>query len=128
MRNNRSGFTLVELIVVIIIVGILASISVPLMQRNVKRAQKTEAVAVLGSLRTAERLVKMESTTGSYELFSGGNLGTEMSKYISQEDINGKYYTSDKYSCDGTSLVADDKDDLSDSVTMDLATGNLTNY
>jgi prepilin-type N-terminal cleavage/methylation domain-containing protein len=54
------GFTLIELMVVVIIVGVLAIASVPLYQANVRRAMRAEAVATMGSIRSAQRVFKAE--------------------------------------------------------------------
>ena len=63
-QRNQNGFTLVELMITIVIVGVLASVAIPLYQANVKRAKASEADAALGSVRTAMRVYYAEN--GSY--------------------------------------------------------------
>ena len=49
--NNKSGFTLLEILVVIIIVGVLASVAMPTLFRNVERSRATEALNTLGVIK-----------------------------------------------------------------------------
>ena len=60
-RSRKSGFTLVELMVVAIIVAILAAVAIPLMSANRKRAMSTEADAGCGAVRTALRVYYAEN-------------------------------------------------------------------
>jgi prepilin-type N-terminal cleavage/methylation domain-containing protein len=46
-----SGFTLLELLVVIIIVGVLAGVALPSLFRNIERARAAEAVNTIGIIK-----------------------------------------------------------------------------
>ncbi|MFH1190908.1 MAG: prepilin-type N-terminal cleavage/methylation domain-containing protein [Candidatus Omnitrophota bacterium] len=67
----RKGFTLVELIIVIIIVGILASVGMTQYVKVVEKGRAAEARMILGTLRSAEIAENIE--TGAYATVA--NLG-----------------------------------------------------
>jgi len=100
MNNRKSGFTLVELMVVAIIVAILAAVAIPLMSANKKRAMSTEAEAALGTIRTALRAMYAQS--GAYNLDIDGNpiangiSPTNLSGLL-PGDLDGKYFDEDDY-------------------------------
>jgi len=56
----RKGFTLVELIIVIIIIGILASVGMTQYTKVVEKGRFAEARTVLGSLRSLEIVYNLE--------------------------------------------------------------------
>ena len=51
-NKKRAGFTLVELMIVVIVVGILAAASIPIYQRSMDKARASEGKAILGTART----------------------------------------------------------------------------
>ena len=84
--DKNSGFTLIELIIVVIIIGILAAIAAPMMSGNVKSAKIAEARSMLGGIRTAERLYYAEKNTIGYVVFS------DLGNYMNKSDIDGQYF------------------------------------
>ncbi len=52
MKTRDSGFTLIELMIVVAIVGILAAIAIPAYQGYIGRTQITEALTVIDEVRT----------------------------------------------------------------------------
>jgi prepilin-type N-terminal cleavage/methylation domain-containing protein len=62
-RWGRSAFTLVELAVVILIIGVLAAFGVPRFVKSVERSRSTEAFSYLAAVRAAqERYLAREGT------------------------------------------------------------------
>ena len=49
-RSRGSGFTLVELMIVVAIIGVLAAIAIPAFSRYVRKARTAEAVGTLANL------------------------------------------------------------------------------
>ena len=59
-RGRRGGFTLIELMVVVVILGVLAAAASPIYTGQVRRARTSEAVAGLGAIRSLQILHRME--------------------------------------------------------------------
>ena len=91
-RNLQKGFTLIELMIVVAIIGILAAVALPAYQDYTKRAKVSEVVLAASSCRTS-----ITESYASGNSFAGGNWGCEASatggvtKYVTSvtTDVNG---------------------------------------
>jgi type IV pilus assembly protein PilE len=64
MKRKQSGVTLMELLTVVAVIGILASVALPSYRRYLQRAQRTDATSALLRVQTAEE--KRYLQLGSY--------------------------------------------------------------
>ena len=68
---NHKGFTLIELMIVVAIIGILAAVAIPQYQNYVARAQVAEGLALASGVKTALTLYYQE--TGGFPAVSSGD-------------------------------------------------------
>jgi len=75
LKTNQRGFTLLEIIIVIIIVGVLASLALPRFFRTVEYSRATEAFTNLNAVRQSmERCYLQRSAYTNCNLFSNLDL------------------------------------------------------
>ena len=66
MKNNRSGFTLLELLMVVIIIAILAAIALPQYLRVSEKARGAEALSTVGAVRASQLRFRAQDPANLY--------------------------------------------------------------
>ena len=105
--RGKKGFTLIELMVVILIVGILAAVAVPLMRGRINRAKWSEANASCGTIWTAVRAYIAEKgpvwiytdIQGAVTNTGPGSVGANLG--FNASDLVGTYFAQGDYVISG---------------------------
>lgn len=74
MRNNAKGFTLIELMIVVAIIGVLSTIALVQYQNFVVKTQLTSAIAELNGARPQYELIMNEGSASGNTAFTVANM------------------------------------------------------
>ena len=112
--SNKNGFTMIELLVAIAIVGILASVIFATVQSGRKKAHDAARVHDLGQIQVALRLYKdanasgYPASTSGEPIVSGSGVGALIASHLPdtmKDPSGGNYYYHSAYSCGGSHAV-----------------------
>jgi type IV pilus assembly protein PilA len=78
IKQAKRGFTLIELMIVVAIIGILAAVAIPAFMDYMKRSKKTEASLQLNKIGKNSKRAYMENST--YVVGKAGNTPTPVGK------------------------------------------------
>ncbi|MHC4194528.1 MAG: type IV pilin protein [Planctomycetota bacterium] len=107
----RKGFTLIELMVVILIVAILAAVAIPIMRGRIDSAKWTEGKAMAGTIATALRAFAAEhgadygSAPGTPDGYGLDKPGLDEMGFILPGDLTGTYFNPSNYTYTTTYLM-----------------------
>ena len=93
---NRRGFTLLELIMVIVVLSTLISMAMPQYESFVERARTAEAMSAIETIKTAEQACYLSS--GNFKLTNDANLDADLGVHLDRA-----YWT---YDVNNTMLAA----------------------
>ena len=81
LRTVQKGFTLIELMIVVAIIGILAAVAIPQYQNYVAKSQVARVMGETGALRTAFETCVMDGITATNQC----DFGATASNLLGQE-------------------------------------------
>ena len=124
--RRKRGFTLIELMIVVAIVAILASVALPAYLDSVRKSRRADAITALNQVAQAQERWRANNSTYSNVLTSAGlNVANPSSGYYTLA-VSGN--TATAYSATATAAGAQTSDARCTTLTLTMATGAVISY
>ncbi len=91
-KSSIKSFTLIELIVVIIIIGILAAVGLTQYSKTVEKGRGAEARMILGEIRTLAVAYRLEHGTVNGTFRADFNIGTDQDQFPVRVPCRSSHY------------------------------------
>lgn len=91
-KNAHEGFTLIELMIVVMIIGILATMAVPSFNKAVENGREKEARVALQLIYSAEKVYRLDKKIYAVAASTADADWANLASYIDNPNGTAKYY------------------------------------
>jgi type IV pilus assembly protein PilE len=123
-RKKNHGFSLIELMIVVAIIGILASISFPSYKNYIQKSRRTDAMSALINLEAAQENYRFSNTSyGSLSQLQAYMSGISSTSPLNYYNLTIPSYTNTSYTLKATAKGVQATDTTCATMTITLASG-----